>query len=276
MKLLRYGPPGEEKPGLLAADGSIRDLSEHVADIGPDTLGPESLDRLRALNPDDLPRVEGMPRLGTPVAKPGNILCIGLNYRDHAAESGMTPPTEPIVFSKHTSALSGPNDPVRLPRGSQKTDWEVELAVVIGRRARGVRQHYALEHVAGYTVCNDVSERTFQLERGGQWIKGKSAETFCPLGPVLVTADEVPDPQTLRLWLSVNGETMQDGHTSDMIFPVAHLVSYLSTYMTLLPGDVIATGTPKGVGMGRGVFLKRGDVMRLGIESIGEMEQRVE
>ncbi|KJS34489.1 MAG: hypothetical protein VR70_17540 [Rhodospirillaceae bacterium BRH_c57] len=276
MKLLRYGPAGQEKPGLLDEGNILRDLSAHVADIGPDTLDPHTLDRLRALDPADLPAVEEAPRLGSPIARPSNILCIGLNYRAHVAEAGMTLPTEPVVFSKHTGALSGPNDVVRLPRGSNKTDWEVELAVVIGSRAQGVREANALGHVAGYTVCNDVSERTFQLERGGQWIKGKSADTFCPLGPVLLTADSVPDPQALRLWLSVNGETMQDGTTADMVFTVAHLVSYLSGFMTLLPGDVIATGTPVGTGMGRGVFLKRGDVMRLGIDGIGTLEQRVE
>lgn len=276
MKLLRYGPAGQEKPGLLDDQGRIRDLSAQVSDIGPDTLDPHTLDRLRALDPASLPLVEGTPRLGSPVARPGNILCIGLNYRDHVTEAGMALPTEPVVFSKHTAALSGPNDAVRLPRGSNKTDWEVELAVVIGSRAHGVREANALDHVAGYTVCNDVSERTFQLDRGGQWIKGKSADTFCPLGPVLVTADTVPDPQALRLWLSVNGDTMQDGTTADMVFTVAHLVSYLSGFMTLLPGDVIATGTPAGTGMGRGVFLKRGDVMQLGIDGIGTLEQRVE
>lgn len=276
MKLLRYGPTGQEKPGLLDGQGRIRDLSAQVADIGPATLGPESLARLRTLDPDTLPLVEGTPRLGPPVARPGNILCVGLNYRDHASEANMALPAEPVVFSKHTGALSGPTDPVVLPRGSVKSDWEVELAVVIGREAHGVREAEALSHVAGYTVCNDVSERTFQIDRGGQWIKGKSAPTFCPLGPVLVTADEIADPQALRLWLTVNGQTMQDGTTADMVFPVAHLVSYLSTFMTLLPGDVIATGTPAGTGMGRGIFLKRGDVMRLGIDGIGVQEQRVE
>lgn len=276
MKLLRYGPVGQEKPGLLDADGAIRDLSAHVADIAPETLGPDSLARLRALDPSALPVVEGTPRLGAPLARPGNILCVGLNYRDHANEANMALPAEPVVFSKHTGAVSGPNDPVVLPRGSVKSDWEVELAVVIGRPAHGVREAEALDYVAGYTVCNDVSERTFQLDRGGQWIKGKSAPTFCPLGPVLVTADEIADPQSLRLWLSVNGQTMQDGTTANMVFPVAHLVSYLSTFMTLLPGDVIATGTPMGTGMGRGIFLNRGDVMRLGIDGIGIQEQRVE
>ncbi|MFA7429073.1 MAG: fumarylacetoacetate hydrolase family protein [Rhodospirillaceae bacterium] len=276
MKLLRYGPAGQEKPGLLDTEGVIRDLSAHVVDIDVATLAPQALDRLRSLNPADLPAISGTPRLGPPVAQPGNILCIGLNYRDHVAEAGMALPTEPVVFSKHTGALSGPNDAVVLPRGSNKTDWEVELAVVIGSRAQGVREAAALDHVAGYTVCNDVSERTFQLERGGQWIKGKSAETFCPLGPVLVTAEDIPDPQALRLWLTVNDQPMQDGTTADMVFPVAYLVSYLSRFMTLLPGDIIATGTPKGTGIGRGVFLKRGDVMRLGIDGIGTLEQRVE
>lgn len=260
---------------MIDAHGVVRDLSAHVPDIGPATLDPDTLSRLCALDPAHLPVVDGGARLGPPVAQPGNILCIGLNYRDHVREAGMALPNEPVVFSKHTSALSGPFDPIRMPRGSTRTDWEVELAVVIGRRACGVREEAALDHVAGYTICNDVSERLFQIERGGQWIKGKSAETFCPLGPVLVTADAITDPQALDLWLSVNGETMQRGTTADMVFPVAHLVSYLSTFMTLLPGDVIATGTPAGTGMGRGTYLRRGDVMRMGITGIGEMEQRV-
>lgn len=275
MKLLRYGPVGQEKPGLLHTDGTIRDLSAEVADITPDTLAAGLLARLRGLDAAALPVVEGSPRLGSPIGRPGNILCIGLNYCDHAAESNMAIPAEPIVFSKHTSALSGPNDPVRVPRGSLTTDWEVELAVLIGEPCGGVREEHALERVAGYMVGNDVSERTYQIERGGQWIKGKSCDTFCPLGPVLTTADEVPDPQALHLWLEVDGKRMQDGSTADMIFPVAHLISYLSRFMTLLPGDVVLTGTPKGVGMGRGVFLKPGETMRLGIDGLGEMTQQV-
>lgn len=276
MKLLRYGPIGQEKPGVLAADGSIRDLSGEIPDLTPQTITAETLARLKALDISSLPAVSADVRLGSPVGAPGNIICIGLNYRDHAAEAGMDIPNEPIVFSKHTSALSGPNDPVVLPRGSIKGDWEVELGIIIGETCKGVRQENALAHVAGYTVCNDVSERTFQIERGGQWIKGKSFDTFCPLGPVMVTADEIPDPQALRLWLTLNGATMQDGSTADMIFPVAHIISYLSTFMTLRPGDIICTGTPAGVGMGKGIFLKRGDVMTLGIDGIGEISQTVQ
>lgn len=275
MKLLRYGPAGAEKPGLLHDDGTIRDLSGHLLDLTAASLTTDALAPLLGLDPATLPVVEGTPRLGPPLANPGNLLCIGLNYRDHADESGMALPAEPIVFSKHTSALAGPNDDIALPRGSQRLDWEVELAVVIGREAYGVREADALGCVAGYTICNDVSERTFQLERGGQWIKGKSSPGFCPLGPILVTADEISDPQALRLWLSVNGETMQDGTTANMVFPVAHIISALSTFMRLLPGDVIATGTPAGVGMGRGVYLKRGDVMEMGVDGIGSMRQTV-
>lgn len=275
MKLLRYGPAGAEKPGLLDDDGTIRDLSGHLLDLTAAAITADGLASLRGLDPASLPVVDGAPRLGPPIANPGNLLCIGLNYRDHAAESGMALPAEPIVFSKHTSALAGPNDDVALPRGSQRMDWEVELAVVIGREAYGVREQDALGCVAGYTVCNDVSERTFQLERGGQWIKGKSSPGFCPLGPVLVTADEIADPQDLRLWLTVNGKPMQDGSTADMVFPIAHIISALSTFMRLLPGDVIATGTPAGVGMGRGVYLKRGDVMELGVDGIGTIRQKV-
>lgn len=275
MKLLRYGPPGQERPGLIDEDGVLRDLSAKVDDISAQTLAPTVLDTLRKLEPARLPLVPGGQRLGPPVAAPGNILCIGLNYGAHADEAGMPRPTEPIVLSKHTSALSGPNDPVRLPAGSERTDWEVELAAVIGRAASSVSESDALNYVAGYTVCNDVSERHFQLDRGGQWMKGKSCDTFCPLGPILVTADEIPDPQRLRLWLSLNGDTVQDSTTSDMIFSVAEIISYLSHFMTLRPGDVITTGTPQGVGMGRGFYLKKGDVMRMGIDSIGEMEQHV-
>lgn len=271
MKLLRFGPQGQEKPGLLDQSGNIRDLSALVPDFTSATMTLETLDRLRAVNPADLPLVDSSVRLGPPV-KPDNIVCIGLNYRTHAEETGMALPKEPIVFSKHTSALSGPFDPVHIPPDSTKSDWEVELAVVIGKTALHVSEDDALSYVAGYTVCNDVSERDYQTERGGQWIKAKSYKTFCPLGPVMVTADEIREPQGLHLWLTLNGETMQDSTTGDMIFPVAHLISYLSQFMELLPGDVISTGTPQGVGMGRGVYLKRGDVMRLGIDGIGEME----
>lgn len=276
MKLLRYGAPGAEKPGVLHTDGTIRSLAAHAADITPDTLTGGLLEQVRGLDPAALPEVAGRPRLGAPLGRPGNLLCIGLNYRDHAAEAGLPLPDEPIVFSKHTGALSAPNDPVRLPPGSTRLDYEVELAVVIGRSCRGaVPEERALDHVAGYTVCNDVSERTYQFDRGGQWIKGKSCLTFMPLGPVLVTADEIPDPQDLRLYLSVNGDMRQDGRTADMVFGVAELISYLSRFMPLMAGDVIATGTPKGVGMGRDIYLKPGDEMRLGIDGIGEMTQIV-
>lgn len=275
MKLLRFGPIGREKPGLLDDSGKIRDLSAVISDFTPATLTVETLAQVRRVDPKSLPVVPGDVRLGPPV-KPGNILCIGLNYRAHAAEAGMALPEQPVMFSKHGSALSGPFDPVRIPPGSVKTDWEVELAVVIGRKTLHVTPHEALASVAGYTVCNDISERTYQIERGGQWIKGKSYPSFCPLGPVLTTADEVPDPQALRLWLSVNGQVMQDSSTADMVFSVAEIISDLSQYMELQPADVIITGTPQGVGMGRGVYLQRGDVMRLGIDGLGEMAQIAE
>lgn len=275
MKLLRWGPPDAEKPGLLDAEGTIRDLSAIVADIDLSRLTASDWDRLRTLNPADLPTVPGTPRLGPAVAGVGNILCIGLNYRDHAAETGTPAPPEPIVFNKHTGALTGPAGPVPLPRGSLKTDWEAELAVVIGRRAYGVRENEALSYVAGYCVANDVSERSYQMDRGGQWVKGKSCPGFCPLGPWLVTTDEVPDPQRLAVWLDVNGERMQDGNTANMIFPVPFLVSYLSRFFALMPGDVILTGTPAGTGLGRGVFLREGDEMRVGIEGLGEQCQTV-
>lgn len=275
MKLLRYGPQGAEKPGLLHDDGTLRDLSGYLLDVTCATVTPEALEPLRGLDPASLPVIEGRPRLGPPIADPRNLLCIGLNYRDHAAESGMALPAEPILFSKHSSALAGPNDAIPQPPTSTRLDWEVELAVVIGREAYGVGEAEALSYVAGYTVCNDVSERAFQAERGGQWIKGKSSPGFCPLGPVLVTADEIPDPQALRLWLSVNGETMQDGTTADMVFGVRRIIAALSEFMRLLPGDVIATGTPAGVGLGRGVYLKRGDVLELGIDGIGTQRQTV-
>ncbi|GAB3452922.1 fumarylacetoacetate hydrolase family protein [Insolitispirillum peregrinum] len=272
MKLLRFGPAGSEKPGLLDASGTIRDLSAVVSDFTAATLSFALLDRLRAIDPASLPAVPADVRLGAPLL-PANLLCIGLNYKAHALEAGMALPSEPVVFSKHTSALSGPFDPVRIPPGSTKTDWEVELAVVIGRRTLHVSEQDALSCVAGYTICNDVSERDYQIERGGQWIKAKSYPGFCPLGPVLVTADDVPDPQALRLWLSVNGEMKQDSSTADMLFPIAEIISYLSQFMELLPGDLITTGTPPGVGLGKGVYLQRGDVMRLGIDGLGEMEQ---
>ncbi len=278
MRLLRYGPSGAEKPGTLDAQGRIRDLSSEISDLDPSALAPDRLARLAALNPEDLPLVEGSPRLGPPIAKIPNFICIGLNYADHAAETGSPIPKEPIVFSKSTSAINGPNDVVKIPRGSKKTDWEVELGLVIGRRASYVPANSALDYLAGYCVINDVSEREFQLERGGQWIKGKSCETFGPIGPWLVTRDEVPDPQKLHLWLEVDGHRYQDGSTETMIFNVQHLVSYVSHMFVLLPGDVIATGTPPGVGAGikpEPVFLKPGNVMRLGIDGLGEQRQEV-
>jgi len=276
MKLLRYGPRGGEKPGLLDEAGRIRDLSGRIADIGGEVLGPDGLAAVASLDPDSLPAVEGSPRLGPPVAGVGKILAIGRNYRDHAAETGAAVPSEPMVFSKAVTALSGPGDPVMIPRDSLKTDWEVELAVVIGSRAQYVEEDGALDCVAGYAVINDVSERSFQKERGGQFVKGKSCDTFAPLGPWLVTRDEVPDPQDLDLWLDRNGARRQTGNTSRMIFGVAFLVSYLSRFMTLLPGDVIATGTPAGVGLGCDppVFLRPGDVLELGVEGLGR--QRLE
>ncbi len=277
MKLLRHGPPGEEKPGLLDDRGRIRDLSDEIPDVDAATLAPERLAALLEIDIGSLPPVEGPPRLGPPVAGVGKILAIGFNYAEHAAETGKPMPDEPLLFTKAITALSGPNDPVVLPRGSRKADWEVELAVVIGRRALYVDETEALDHVAGYGVINDVSEREYQLERGGQFVKGKSFDTFAPFGPWLVTKDEGPDPQNLDLWLDLNGERRQEGNTATMVFGVAYLVSYLSRFVTLMPGDVIATGTPPGVGLGRNppVFLKPGDVMRLGIEGLGEQRQEV-
>lgn len=273
MKFLRYGPPGGERPGVLDANGRIRDLSDMMSD-----LGGANLARLGRVEPEALPRVEGAPRLGVPVAGVGKVLCIGLNYADHAAEAGMAPPSEPILFLKATSALSGPNDPIVLPKGSEKTDWEVELGAVIGRAAKHVREEDALSHVAGYVVFNDVSERAFQLERGGQWTKGKSCDSFGPVGPWLVTPDEVGDPQRLAIGLSVNGEVMQKGSTATMIFPVARIISYLSGMMTLHPGDIVATGTPPGVGMGMAPprYLAPGDVVEAWIEGLGRQRQTVE
>ena len=277
MKLLRYGPPGHEKPGLLDNDGNLRDLSGHVADIAGDVLLPDSLARLKALDSASLPRVEGNPRLGACVGGTGKFICIGLNYSDHAAETGATVPPEPIIFMKATSAITGPNDTIEIPRDSLKTDWEVELGVVIGKAAKYVSERDAMDHVAGYCVINDVSERAFQAERQGQWTKGKSADTFGPTGPWLVTPDEVPHPQSLPLWLEVNGHRYQNGSTSTMVYGVRYLVAYLSQFMSLQPGDIISTGTPPGVGLGQKppVYLKPGDVVTLGIEGLGQQRQTV-
>jgi len=275
LKLVRYGTAGLEKPGLIDAQGALRDLSAHIADLRGEHLSSESLARLAALDAASLPEVPGNPRLGPCVAGTGKFVCIGLNYSDHAAEAGMQAPSEPIVFMKATSAIVGPNDDVLIPRGSEKTDWEVELAIVIGRTAKYVSEADALDYVAGYCVANDVSERAFQIERQGQWTKGKSCDTFGPIGPWLVTRDEVADPGNLDMWLKVNGETMQQGSTRTMIFGVAHIVSYLSQFMSLQPGDVIATGTPPGVGMGKKPqrFLKPGDVVELGVAGLGAQRQ---
>jgi len=278
VKLLRYGPPGAEKPGIFASDGTIRCLSDIVREIDGYALSEASLKTIASVDPDTLPKVEGNPRIGPCVTRPLNYVCIGLNYADHAAETGSPIPNEPIVFLKSLSAFTGPNDDVKLPRGSTKLDWEVELGVVIGKRARYVPENVALDYVAGYCICNDVSEREYQLERGGSWDKGKGCDTFGPTGPWLVTKDEVSDPQDLPLWTEVNGKRMQDGSTQTMIFGVVKLVSYVSQFITLHPGDVIATGTPPGVGLARKpepVFLKAGDVMRLGIEGLGIQTQRI-
>ena len=277
MKLVRYGDAGREKPGMLDDHGALHDLSQVVDDIGGEALTARGLARLRALDPATLPQVEGDPRLGAPVGRVGKIVCVGLNYADHAAESGQPVPEQPVLFMKATSAIVGAFDDVMIPLGSGKTDWEVELGVVIGDAARDVPRERALDHVAGYLVANDVSERAFQLEHGGQWVKGKSCDTFAPLGPWLVTRDEIPDPQNLAMWLDVNGHRYQDGNTRTMIFDVAALVSYISRYMTLEPGDVISTGTPPGVGLGQRppVYLKAGDVMELGIVGLGVQRQRV-
>ena len=277
MKLLRYGEPGRERPGLLDATGALRDLSGVVDDIAGDTLTAAGLARLRALDVAALPRVSGQPRHGAAVGGVGKFICVGLNYSDHAAETGAAVPEQPILFMKATSAISGPDDDVLLPRGSAKSDWEVELGVVIGDVARDVPVERALEHVAGYLVVNDLSEREFQLEHGGQWVKGKSCDTFGPIGPWLVTRDEVADPQDLAMTLSVNGHRYQDGSTRTMVFGVAHLVSYISRYMSLHPGDIISTGTPPGVGLGQKppVYLKAGDVMELEIAGLGRQRQRV-
>jgi 2-keto-4-pentenoate hydratase/2-oxohepta-3-ene-1,7-dioic acid hydratase in catechol pathway len=277
MKLLRYGDPGAERPGILDPSGKIRDLSEVISDIGGSNLSPQSLARLRKLRLENLPIVPDAVRLGPCVASAGKFVCIGLNYSDHAAESGMAVPTEPVVFMKATSSICGPNDLVEIPKGSAKTDWEVELGVVIGSKSKYVAEQDALACVAGYCVVNDLSERAFQLEGTGQWVTGKSADTFGPIGPWLVTADEVPDPQNLRLWLEVDGKRVQDGSTKTMVFGVAYLISYLSRFMTLHPGDIISTGTPPGVGLGHKppVYLRPGNRMRLGVEGLGEQQQQV-
>lgn len=277
MKLLRYGATGAEKPGLMSEDGTIRDLSGVVSDISGEVLGDSGIGRLRGLDPAKLPEVDPHTRLGPCVAGTGKFICIGLNYADHAAESGMEVPPEPVIFMKATSAICGPNDPIVIPRGSEQTDWEVELAVIIGKTAKYVSEDEAMDHVAGYAVTNDVSERGFQLERTGQWTKGKSCDNFGQLGPWLVTRDEVPDPQKLSLWLTLNGETMQNGSTATMVYGVRHLVSYLSQFMSLHPGDVISTGTPPGVGLGLKPprYLKAADVVELGIEGLGSQRQEV-
>jgi ureidoglycolate lyase len=275
MRLLRHGPAGAEKPALLDSDGKVRDLSGVVADLGGEVLSDASLSRIAAIDPKTLPEVSP-GRIGPCVAGTRKFICVGLNYSDHAKETGKAPPEEPILFMKATSAIIGPNDDVEIPRGSLKADWEVELGIVIGTRAKYVSEDKALDHVAGYCVVNDVSERAFQSERGGQWTKGKSHDTFGPIGPYLVTRDEVPDPQNLALWLDVDGVRRQTGTTANMIFGVRHLVSYISQFMTLEPGDIIATGTPPGVGLGikpEPVFLKVGQVMTLGIEGLGDQTQ---
>ena len=278
MKLLRYGPKGQEKPGMLAADGSIRSLADYVDDIAGEALSENGLRKLAGLDPMSLPLVDGQPRLGAPVSGFTQLICIGLNYADHAAETGAAIPKEPIVFLKANGAISGPNDDVIIPKNSRKTDWEVELCIVIGTRASCVSEDDALAHVAGYATGNDVSEREWQIERGGAWDKGKGCDTFGPVGPWLVTADEVPDPQALPMWLDVNGARMQTGTTATMIFGVAELVSYVSRFMTLHPGDLISTGTPPGVGLGMKptpIYLKAGDSMALGIEGLGTQAQPV-
>jgi 2-keto-4-pentenoate hydratase/2-oxohepta-3-ene-1,7-dioic acid hydratase in catechol pathway len=277
MKLLRYGPAGREKPGLLDDTNQVRDLSGVVPDIAGQTLLPESLARLRQIDPSTLPLVSGAPRIGPCVGQVGKFICVGLNYSDHAAESGMAVPTEPIIFMKATSCIVGPNDDIVLPRGSQKTDWEVELGVVIGKPAKYASEAEALSHVAGYCVVHDISERAYQLEGTGQWVKGKSADTFGPIGPWLVTPEDIADPGNLRLWLDVDGTRRQDGSTKTLIFGVQYLVSYISRFMSLQPGDVITTGTPPGVGHGQKppVYLRPGNEVHLGVEGLGEQRQRV-
>ena len=276
MKLLRYGPAGKERPAILDNNGKIRDLSAQVSDIGGDALLPASLNKLRHLDINSLPLVEGNPRLGACIGSVGKFICIGLNYADHAAETGADIPKEPVIFSKWTSSIVGPNDDVEIPRDSVKTDWEVELGVVIGKGGRYISEADALSHVAGYCVINDVSEREFQIERGGTWDKGKGCDTFGPIGPWLVTAEEIPDPHQLNLWLEVDGKRYQNGNTRTMIFKVPKIVSYLSRFMSLQPGDIISTGTPPGVGLGQKppVYLRAGQVMHLGIEGLGEQRQK--
>lgn len=277
MKLLRFGLPGREKPGLLDSSGHVRDLSAHVADIDGEALSPEGLSRLAGIDPASLPRVPDGVRRGSPVVSPSKFVAIGLNYADHAAEAGMAIPSEPIIFLKAVTSLSGPDDPVEKPRGSTKLDWEVELGVIIGTRAKYVEEADAMAHVAGYCLANDVSERNFQIERQGQWTKGKSHDTFGPLGPWLVTKDEIADPHALPMWLDVNGERQQTGSTATMIFKLPKIISYVSQFMTLLPGDVIVTGTPPGVGSGKKPprFLEVGDTVTLGIDGLGQQRQRI-
>lgn len=277
MKLVRYGSRGQERPGLIDAEGRLRDLADHVDDIAGDALLPSSLERLAALDPESLPPVDGDKRLGAPVARVGKFIGIGLNYKDHANEAGMPPPDEPVLFMKAVSSICGPNDNVRLPRGSQKTDWEGELAVVIGADGKYIPEETALDHVAGYCGVCDFTERAFQFERGPTWDKGKGADSFGPLGPWLVTRDEIKDPQKLQISLEVDGERVQFGNTADMIYPVAHLVSYVSQFMSLQPGDVIATGTPAGVGMGMDPprYLKTGMRVKLAVERLGEQSHHV-
>ncbi len=276
MKLLRFGAEGAEKPGILDTDGTIRDLSSVVDDIAGDALSADGLARIAATDLSQLPTVPADARLGPCVSGTGKFICIGLNYADHAAESGMEVPSEPVMFMKATSAICGPDDPIIIPRGSEKTDWEVELAVIIGKRAKYVSEADAMDYVAGYAVTNDVSERAFQIERAGQWTKGKSCDNYGQLGPWLVTKDEIADPQNLSMWLTVNGKKMQGGSTKTMVYGVAHLVSYLSQFMSLMPGDVISTGTPPGVGMGQKPqqYLRPGDVVELGIDGLGQQKQQ--
>lgn len=275
MKLLRYGEPGRERPGMLDASGAIRDLGGEIDDLSPDTVTMDTLERLRGVDPEALPKVDGEPRIGSCIARPGKFICVGLNFSDHAEESGMPVPDTPVLFMKATSALSGPNDPIVIPRGSGKTDWEVELGIIVGRHAKYVDEADAMDFVAGFCVINDVSEREFQLEGTGQWVKGKSCDSFGPTGPWLVTPDDVPDTHNLSMWLDVNGQRFQDGSTKTMIFGVPYLVSYISRYMSLQPGDIISTGTPPGVGLGQKppVYLKVGDRVSLGIEGLGEQHQ---
>ncbi|WP_137390106.1 fumarylacetoacetate hydrolase family protein [Rhodoligotrophos defluvii] len=277
MKLVRYGEKGKERAGVIDAEGRLRQLVDFVDDINPGTFHPKNLDRILEQDPEGLPIVKTEERIGPCIAGSQKFLAIGLNYADHAAETGATPPSEPILFTKHLNCVNGPYDDVILPRGSVKSDWEVELGVIIGKQAKYVKEGQALNYVAGYCVVNDISEREYQLERQGQWMKGKSCDTFGPIGPWLVTADEVPDPQNLNLWLDVNGERMQTGNTATMIFGVEEIVAYTSKFLTLMPGDIIATGTPPGVGMGKKPprYLRAGDVMTLGIDGLGEQRQRV-